>query len=44
MTDCAEYTQEEFERRYQKIKQIALDGKEAVVKPGAVLLGGQPEL
>lgn len=42
MTDCAEYTQEEFERRYQKIKQIALDGKEAVVKPGAVLLGGQP--
>lgn len=42
MADFAEYTQDEFECRYQKIKQIALEKKEAVAKPSAVLLGGQP--
>lgn len=42
MADFAEYTQDEFECRYQKIKHIALEKKEAVAKPSAVLLGGQP--
>lgn len=42
MEDFTEYTMHEFNRRYQKIKQIAVDQKEPVEKPEAVILGGQP--
>ena len=42
MEDFTEYTMYEFNRCYQKIKQIAVDQKEPVEKPEAVILGGQP--
>ena len=42
MEDFTEYTMHEFNRCYQKIKQIAVDQKETVEKPEAVILGGQP--
>ena len=42
MEDFTEYTMHEFNRCYQKIKQIAVDQKEPVEKPEAVILGGQP--